>query len=213
MTEDLATILKRCLSNGGRADWEHFMQLVQPVVAAGVLRSVSRLKPANRELVDDLVQETFLKLCDRDFRILRSFRSEEQNALHVYLKTIASSVVIDHFRSRSALKKGAAKTAGSLDDVAPQLAVHDRQFAELERRELLEHVEQCLKSQESSARTMFWLYHRRGLTPKAIASLPGVRLSSNGVETAVYRLTKSVRECLRKAGLLPAPPIREGNRA
>jgi RNA polymerase sigma-70 factor (ECF subfamily) len=208
---DLARVLKRCLVDGQRADWDVFVALAQPLVAAGVLRSLSRLALATRELVDDLIQETFLKLCSNDFRILRNFRAGDTNALCVYLKTIASSIVMDHFRLQTALKKGASKITVSLDDVAAQLAVNDGQFAAFELRTILRHVETCLATQDPRNRAIFWLYHRLGMTPKEIASVPGVELNIDGIETAVYRLTKSVRECLRRAGLLQKEPIHEGD--
>jgi RNA polymerase sigma-70 factor, ECF subfamily len=211
--KDLASILKRCLANGTKADWECFVELAQPVLAAGVLRSLSRLTPATRELVDDLIQETFLKICAANFRVLRNFRTDDSNALRVYLRTIAASTVTDHFRSQSALKKGAGKKMASLDDVAPQLAADDRQFAELERRDIFERVEKCLDTQEPRNRTIFWLYHRQGFTPKAISALAGIGLSPDGIETTIYRLTKGVRECLRRAGLFKTAAIHEGDRA
>jgi RNA polymerase sigma-70 factor (ECF subfamily) len=112
--KDLASTLKRCLANGDRADWESFMKLAQPLVAAGVLRSCSRMAMTTRDLVDDLIQETFLKRCANDFRILRNFRMDNINALHVYLKTIAASVAVDHFRTQSTQSKGAGKATVSL---------------------------------------------------------------------------------------------------
>jgi RNA polymerase sigma-70 factor (ECF subfamily) len=210
---DLASVLRGCLASSQRADWESFMQLAQPVIAAGVLSATSRVGATNRELVDDLVQETFLKMCAEEFRILRNFRMNESNALRAYLKTIATSVVMDYFRSHLAQKKGSGKTIANLDDVSQQLAVSDGQFAEVERRNMLHHVDKCLDGQESRNRALFWLYHRQGMTPKAIASLKGMTVSSDGIESAIYRLTRVVRECLRKAGLLRTPTIREVGKA
>jgi RNA polymerase sigma-70 factor (ECF subfamily) len=42
-------------------------------------------------------------------------------------------------------------------------------------------------------RSVFWLYYRQGLTSKAIASLPGIGLTSKGVEAMIHRLSKAVR--------------------
>jgi RNA polymerase sigma-70 factor, ECF subfamily len=209
---DLAAVLRRCLATGDRADWEGFMELTQPLVAAGVLRGLGRFGSPQRELADDLVQETFLKLCSNSFRILRAFRGDNGLALQVYLKTIAASVVVDHLRASSAQKKGEGKRPANIDDVAPFLAVDDQQFAEFERRAMLERVEECLEGQEERNRTIFWLYHRQGLTPKAIASLGGIGMSSDGVETALYRLTRAVRDCVKRAMTRRAAAIPEGGR-
>jgi RNA polymerase sigma-70 factor, ECF subfamily len=210
---DLVRILERCLTQGERADWELFISLAQPIIAAGVLRNVSRAERADGALVDDLVQETFLRLCAADFRALRRFRGTDPNALEAYLKTIAASITIDHFRSQSSRKKGSGKAPASLQDVAWQIGKDDEQFSELERKALLERVDKCLETQERRNRKIFWLFHRQGLTPKAIAALPGIGLAADGVATAIYRLTKAVRDCLRRAGVLEPASRREGEPA
>jgi RNA polymerase sigma factor (sigma-70 family) len=210
---DLVTILGRCLTKGDTADWELFISLAQPIVASGVLRTLSDTARADRALVDDLIQETFVRLCAADFRVLRRFRGADPNALAVYLKTIAASIAIDYFRSQSAQKKGSGTPPASLDAIASRLGKDDARFAEFERKLLLEHVDKCLETQEPRNRTIFWLYHRQGLTPKAISALPGVGLAADGVETAIYRLTKAVRDCLQRAGILQPASRPEGGRA
>jgi DNA-directed RNA polymerase specialized sigma24 family protein len=97
--------------------------------------------------------------------------------------------------------------------VATTLASHDGAAEDLERKILLERVEKCLSTQDPRSRRIFWLYHRQGLTPKVISALPGIGMGTGGVETAVYRLTGAVRECLRKAGVLEPATFREGGRA
>ena len=44
------------------------------------------------------------------------------------------------------------------------------------------------------ARLVFWLYYRTGLTANAIASLPSVGLTTKGVESLLFRLTRLVRD-------------------
>jgi RNA polymerase sigma-70 factor (ECF subfamily) len=41
---------------------------------------------------------------------------------------------------------------------------------------------------------IFWLYYEQGMTAKAIAALPSINLTSKGVESAISRLTRLVRE-------------------
>jgi DNA-directed RNA polymerase specialized sigma24 family protein len=129
------------------------------------------------------------------------------------LKTIAASVVIDYFRSGATQKKGSGKVATSLDEIAPRLATNDPRFADVERRMLLEQVEKCLVPEEPRNRRIFWLYHRQGLTPRTISEMPGIGMATGGVETAIYRLTRMVRECLKRAGMLQSMIVPEGGRA
>ena len=204
---DVAQLLKRCLNGGGNAEWEAFIALAQPVIASGILRSLSRGTFVTRDLADDLIQDCFLKICDKDFRVLRNFRGADANSLRAYLRAIASSIVMDHFRSPG------SGSHVDLDVVAATLASHDREPEDLERRMLLDWVEKCLSTQDPTRRRIFWLYHRQGLTPRTISELPGVGMERDGVETAVYRVTIAVRKCLRKAGVLEPPTFREGRRA
>src|SRR5690242_16500868 len=98
MNEDLAHLLEECLKDGRRACWEAFIREAQPIIASSVLRALARSSLRSREVADDLVQDSFLKMCKNDFRVLRDFRSGDATALRVYLRTIATSVVMDYFR-------------------------------------------------------------------------------------------------------------------
>lgn len=46
------------------------------------------------------------------------------------------------------------------------------------------------------SRLIFWLYYRSGLSASAIAGMPGVGLSTKGVESAILRLTRALRDVL-----------------
>ena len=205
--ENLALVLQQCLDNGTRLQWESFIAMAQPVIAAGVVRGLRRLSTFDRELADDLIQDTFVRICADHFRVLRNFRGGESNSLRVYLKVIANSIVIDHFRSAE------AKPAVDIEDIAGRLASEDKSYIQFEQERLLTHVEKCLAGVDPRSYQLFWLYHRQGLRPKEIASFPGIGMGTDGVETAVYRLTRKVRDCLRKAGVLELARSREGGLA
>ena len=210
---DLATLLRGCLSQGQSPDWERFIAEAQPIVAAAVLRMIQPRTGLKRELADDLIQDTFLKMCAADFRILRNFRTGDANALRVYLKTIAASVVMDHLRSASAVKSGSGVPTANLDDAMPRLSVTDPQFEAFESRMMVAEVGKCLHKQDQRNQRIFWLYHLQEMRPKTIAALPGIGMTVNAIETVVYRLTRAVRECLRKALPRHNREIREGGRA
>lgn len=211
--EDLTGVLKCCLHGGARSQWDLFFRLAQPVVAAGVKRTLARGSSEGLHLTDDMIQETFLKLCADDFRVLRSFRADDEAALRVYLKTVAATTVLDHFRSQTTLKQGSGKVLRAIDEDALRVGSRDKAFEQVERENLIDRVTECLKTCDDRGRRMFWLYHRQGLTPRTIAALPGIAMTPGAVETAIYRLTGSVRECLRRAGALAIPGFREGKRA
>ena len=205
---DLARVLEHCLHPGtGTRDWEAFVRDAQPVIASAVLRALARRATANSALADDLIQDCFLKMCVNDFRVLRNFRGYDVVSLRAYLRTIAATVVADYFKSKH------AKHPVDLDDVVNTLGTQDTTADDLDRQVLLEHVDKCLASRDDRSRKIFWLYHLKGLSPRLIAEQAGVDIGISGVETAIYRLTKAVKECLERAGLLAKATIGEGGRA
>jgi DNA-directed RNA polymerase specialized sigma24 family protein len=124
--------------------------------------------------------------------VLRNFRGEVPASLHAYLRTIAVSIAIDHFRAEPA-------PAVSLDDPESPLSIPDNRPArDIERRLLLDRIKKCLTAQRARDRWIFWLYHRDGMTPQAISSVPSVGLGRSGVETLIYRLTREVADCVKK---------------
>jgi hypothetical protein len=47
--------------------------------------------------------------------------------------------------------------------------------------------------------TLFWLYYRHGMSASAIASLSTIGLSVKGVESAILRLTRQVRNHIARS--------------
>jgi len=69
----------------------------------------------------------------------------------------------------------------------------------VERAVLIEQIDRKLTAvvppdELQRARTVFWLYYRSGFTASAIASFPALDLTTKGVESMLFRLTRLVRE-------------------
>ncbi len=179
--------------------WLEFVRRFQPLIARVVVKSVRHWTKPAPSLVDDLIQETYLKLCANNFRALRDFEGRHENALFGFLKVVASNVVQDHFRSSYSQKRGSGREEEDLEK-AQTTAVGGASFSETaERNILISEIQQCLASQASEPNfardcMIFWLYYRQGLTAKAISELPGIGLTVKGVESTLLRLTRLVRE-------------------
>lgn len=194
-------LLDFCLNQGGEQVWEEFVRRFQPLIA-GVVATITRRwnSTASPELVDDLVQTTYLKLCGDDFAALRSFCFSHPDALLGYLKVIASNVAYDHFRREQSLKRGSGKSG---KNPLEENTILDESFRDtVERSILMREVEQCLRRvltgpESRRDQTIFWMYYRQGLTARTIASLPSIGLTVKGVESVLLRLTRLVRSHLR----------------
>jgi len=83
------------LLGGDKAAWDRFVGRFSPVIFAAVHR---RLGPAGRGGdAEDVAQDVFVRLCARDFHLLRSYDSARAR-ITTWLTVIASSAAIDHLR-------------------------------------------------------------------------------------------------------------------
>jgi len=220
MSEDaglaaLLRLLEDCLADtsaAAPARWEQFVSRIHGLIAGAVVRTLRQTADAPpRALVDDLVQDTYVKLCADNLAALRRFRGGRPEALVAYLRAVACSVTRDYVRAETAAKRGSGRV-DTLDDAAN--AVADPRAAEdpLDRQLLFAQLDRWLTTEGDATtgrrdRWIFWLYYRHGLTARAIASIPAVGLSAKGVESTIHRLTRAAREAFGAHAL----PLAEGN--
>jgi RNA polymerase sigma-70 factor (ECF subfamily) len=192
-------LVQSCLHSGADASWTEFVRRFQPLIAGTIIKAVRRWTMPNPTLVEDLVQDTYVKLCADDFKPLRQFNFRHENALIGFLRVVAENVVQDHFRGSWCRKRG----NGKVNEVFDQSFLSDGEsFArKVEREILLEQIYRCLERQPfngDSGRntTIFWLYYCQGLTADAISELKGLSLSTKGVESTLLRLNRLIKENL-----------------
>ena len=192
-----------CVDARDPVAWEEFIRRFNPVIASVVLRVAIRYGKSAGPVIDDLVQETYLRICANDRKLLKKFVPRHPESTFAYLKVVASSVAHDYFKTWLAQKRKVEATAEVLDDEVTSVSSEKRQgsLAPIERGVLLQQIDQKLGSllppvDVSRARTVFWLYYRSGFTAEAISSLPAIGLTTKGVESLLFRLTKLLRESL-----------------
>ena len=207
----LADLLRGCMADEATAvNWEDFAERVHGPIAAAVVRGLRQFGAIpTRELVDDLVQDTYVKLCADDLAALRRFRGERPEALVAYLRIVACNVARDHVRAQIAEKRGSGRVEAPGDDVLAQAPAPTTAREAADLTVLLGQIDRCLATGDGIARrrdrSIFWLYYRQGLTTKAISEIPAIGLSQKGVESLLHRLTRTVREIFDA-------PTPEGNR-
>ena len=196
-------LLRACLTQGSQSLWNEFARTFQPMIASVIIKTLRRWGQPDAALVDDLVQETYLKLFSNNFRALREIQSDYENAVFGFIKVVASNVVQDHYRKSLSQKRGSGKGEDDLELVHAS-AVSDSSFSErVEKRDQLGQIDQCLKAYATEPNferdyAIFWLFHRQGLTAKEISQLPAIGLSVKGVESTLLRLARLVRSKLNE---------------
>ena len=217
----LQALVSLCLQTGDELLWTEFVRQSQPIIAGVILRTMRRWGRPMSSLVDDLVQETYLKLFANNARALRKFVSHHENAMYGFLKVVASNVAQDHIRCTYSQKRGSGcseeqllsadvvdkrETANKTSAITALDAWPGRAAASfngpddvMEHGILLSEIDGYLKRRAfaptfSRDYSIFWLYYKEGLTAKAIAEIRCIGLTIKGVESTLLRLTKLVRQ-------------------
>jgi RNA polymerase sigma-70 factor (ECF subfamily) len=192
----LHELLRLCLQSKQEVLWAEFVRRSHPVIAGVIVKTIRRWTRPDPGLVDDIVQETYLRLCLHDFRALRQFISRHENSIFGFLKVVASNAVQDHFRAVFSQKRGHRMTFVPLQCVP--LTELTAAPPDMERSDRLLAVDDCLEAHAagpnfSRDRMIFWLHYREGLTAKEISGLPIIGLSAKGVEGTIRRLAHLLR--------------------
>jgi RNA polymerase sigma-70 factor (ECF subfamily) len=193
-------LIRACAESNDGASWEEFVSRFHRPISLSVIRATQQWSGVPQQVVDDLVQETYLKLCADKCHLLHAFAREHPEAIDGYIKIIACNAARDYFKARYSQKRGAGQDQESLSEIDPSGGSSSLGSADtIEKEILLKQIDACLQKcaigpDEERDRTIFWLYYQQGLSAKAIAALPTVGLTSKGVESAILRLTRLVRE-------------------
>jgi RNA polymerase sigma-70 factor (ECF subfamily) len=213
-----------CLKEKGEAEWAEFVRRFHPLISTVVFRTARSWGEISASQIDDLVQETFLKLCLNDCRLLRNFRPEHSGAIFGFLKVVTANVVHDHFKASRAAKRGgvfmtASPSIADCEQKKESGTVSSSKIPSVDRSILFNEIDRCLikgvaPGELTRSRRIFWLYYRWGFSASAIASLPNMNLSTKGVESTLVRLNRLVRTAFeqtraRESRLVGDPGLRE----
>jgi RNA polymerase sigma-70 factor (ECF subfamily) len=198
-------LVRICVRTGQAKAWEEFIRRFNPLIARVVVRTARRWGEFSRPALDDLVQETYLKLCSENYRLLRTFESHQPEAIYGYLKVVTANVVHDHFRATHAVKRGGGEANEDIEvaGLSATCSVQPSQSTQtsVERQILMQEIDRQLvrlvaEDDLQRNRLIFWLYYRSGLSASSIAAIPNIGLTTKGVESALLRLTRLVKAAL-----------------
>jgi RNA polymerase sigma-70 factor (ECF subfamily) len=192
-------LAKSCSHSADAVEWEQFVRRCAPLASLVALR-VSRLwlSGPSPAAVDDIVQEVFLKLCERNRRILADFEPRGEDSFLGLLRTVSASVANDYFRRLYSAKRGGKVVTIALGEEETRSSSASAHSAErMQRSALLAQLDRRLLSEPEIIgerdRALFWLYYREGFTAEEIAGLPATGLTAKGVESALRRVTLWLR--------------------
>lgn len=210
-------LAKACAGSADAAEWEEFLRRCVPI-ASLVAGRVSRMwiGRATSSIVDDIVQEVFLKLCEQHRRILREFNPRGEDSFLGLLRIVSASVANDYFRRQHSAKRGGKVVTVELDENASAIVPGSDDSEGVQKAVLLAELDLRLRSAPGVIadrdRAIFWLYYLQGLTAEEIAGLPSTQLSAKGVESALRRVTTWLRKELeqQRPAIPPRPAAETG---
>src|SRR5712672_177772 len=95
-------LIRVCAESRKSEAWGEFLRRFQPVIAGTAYRAAERWVKPSPSLIDDLVQDTFVKLLGDQCRILREFHEEREDAIYAFIKVLTINLVNDFFRAQFA---------------------------------------------------------------------------------------------------------------
>jgi RNA polymerase sigma factor (sigma-70 family) len=200
-----------CLKGPESSDeaWLEFVRRFSPAISQAVSNRLSDRRSANRDDIEELVQQVYLHLCENEFSRLSRLLTLSPHAILPYLRAIAINLTTDYLRKRSALSAGGGKAPASLEGLERSTSENVEQTIFL--TEVHRHLERCAASDLKRARTVFWLYYRVGLTANEIAKLTVFKLEVKGVESLLHRLADCVRRIIAEGYSRQSPSLKKEN--
>jgi len=214
----VSDLAEACARSADTVVWNEFLTRCAPITSLVAAR-VARIWQGRSTMavVDDIVQEVFLKLSEHECKILREFKPRGEDSFLGLLRVITASVANDYFRRQHSEKRGGKVVTMVLDEESSSVVpVSPEKDSEIQRAVLFSELDHKLRSatgpNAERDRTIFWLYYLQGLTAEEIAAVPGTDLSADGVVSALRQITTSLRKQLEphvshrnKAGDLDSP--------
>jgi RNA polymerase sigma-70 factor (ECF subfamily) len=201
-------LIRACAENNDGEAWEEFVARFQRPISLSIKYTACQWGKDPRQFVDDLLQETYLKLCGDNCRRLLGFAEQHPDDAAVlrYIKTIAINVARDHFKALHSQKRGAREIDQWLEDFDPPSQKGSLGGSEaMEREVLLKQIDGLLQNCAVGANQerdclIFRFYYLQGMSAKGIAALAIIKLKAKGVEAVIFRLTRCVQKQLGGAG-------------
>lgn len=188
-------LVRACAETKNPEAWEQFVRRFEKVIRVTIWRVAQRYGKSNGALIQDLVQDTFTKVCDNDCRLLRDFKANHDDAFFGMIRVTAANVARDYFRAHNSDKRGSGQENIGLNEASVFLVAASTESNAMERRILLQELDKILRGicSEERDREIFWLHYRQGLAASHIARISHYGLTSKGVESILHKLRVQLR--------------------
>ena len=178
-------LIDRCIARDERA-WEEFLCLFGKHLDRTCAMWIRRHgRQSSKDLIEELKQNTYLRLCQNDCRALRSYQGTHERSIYSFLAKTVSWVVPDYYRD-----EGNRLEPAELD---PDLPSPDSMKNLGLIREVFECLDRTVGEEPEGKRNiaMLKLFYWHGYSAREIAELCG--LQTRKVENILLRLISILR--------------------
>lgn len=170
--------------------WGEFLRRTQPKIAlAARKRACWYVRNPTPDLIDDLVSDTYVKVCEKDYRVLRTLAGFEEYAVFGYLRQMAANLVTDHFRKNPPV-------TDEIPEEDPPVAPNDEEriAANIYWDQSISFLRVKIAHEETCERDLriFAYYIIDGYTAKEIGQI--FHMPTKAVENVIGRLRRFIRE-------------------
>lgn len=213
-------LIRRCASSPGDGVlWQEFVRRFDDFLRLSAIKLLGISgHPGMRkwlEIVEDIVQEVYVRLLKDQCKALNEFRGKKEEAIFPYLYSITGRVISNYFRARRAQKRSPVEKSldetiyGDNGDYQLGTAILPGSLqmseAELGLAELQDEIncllDQILRgSNKSRDKLIFQLFYYDNLTSEEIAQIPGIELNPHGVEVVLSRIRRRLAKFAGRLG-------------
>ena len=199
-------LIWRCARRRDRETWDLFRERYERWLTAGVKRTLVRFDVnVTEDEREDLLQEVYCRLLEKNGRGLTRCRAEVEGAVVIYLARIAESVVVDYLRNRGAAKRGRDLVTDLGDEpgrgIGDRIADPRRSPEELlllrERRDrFLTQCKSTLIGRRTAQRDfeVLVLALFEGWTSREISGKLDGRMTPSAVDSLVHRIKRRLQK-------------------
>ncbi|MGB5174680.1 MAG: ECF-type sigma factor [Thermoanaerobaculia bacterium] len=195
---EIGELLARCARSFEPDPWREFVRRFEDRLTRGIDRAVRRFGVRlSREEREDLVQDAYYRLLDKQALGLRRCRARRETEIGAYLGRIGERVVVDHLRASSALKRGRRHLVDRLmilegdpaDGAVDQRPSPEEWVLNRERRRFfLERCRDVVGKRSVRDLNVLYLAFFEGHSSREICRQLGGGLTPSCVDSMVHRL-------------------------
>ena len=182
-------LFNACVNTACSEAWAEFRRRYDPLIR-GVVASV--LTGSARDMVDDVVQEIYVRLTRKQCHSLFGFIARRVHADFGFIKRVAVTTALD-FKKKNSISFCPLEDPSEQGKIEPDA---ERAVAMREIMEALFRVTARTLHRDRNRRIIL-LHYRVGLTASQISALPGIRLTDKGVEGVIKKIVELMRAHLQ----------------